>query len=170
MLRCATILATSLLCAPLAAQEAEPQVYAAIIDIWPLDGEYDGYYCPPDPEGDAICHGASILIQKGGLDQIISPGLSRTDPRLHAASDRDTDGQYLRFRMIGGHAARRIADGRYLAVLEPTAASYIYVQWRAAYTGGLACFPADVMAHYGDRLALTGAQANEAGELCFDLG
>ena len=143
-------------------------VFPAIIDVWPLDGEYDGYYCPPDPEGEFICLGASILIQKGSLLRLIGDSLSRSDPRLATAGRRDADGQYIRFRMIGGHAMRRIPAGRYLAVIEPTDQGYVYVQWRQPYSGGRACFPADVMAHYGTRLGLAGATAGADGETCVD--
>lgn len=142
-------------------------VYPAIIDIWPLDGEYDGYYIPADVDCSVtICLGDSILIQKGSLDRVIAGNLNRGDPRLRAARGRDTDGQFLRFRMIGGHAARRIAEGRYLAVIEPTDQGYVYVQWREEYSGGRACFPADVMAHYGDRLHLGDARSGADGETC----
>lgn len=174
------ILAAALVMAlPVAAQESDAAsdtppvaassgVYPAIIEIWPLDGEYDGYYCPPDPEGDDICLGASILIQKGSLSRLIGECISRADPRLQGAVRRDVDGQYMRFRMIGGHAARRIAAGRYLAVIEPTEQGYVYVQWRAPYSGGRACFPAELMAHYGDRLGLAGAAASADGQTCVD--
>jgi len=67
MLGFGVFFAVSLLGAPLAAQDAQPDVFAAIIDVWPLDGEYDGYHCPLDLAEDEICLGSSILIQKGGL-------------------------------------------------------------------------------------------------------
>ncbi|GAA0277687.1 hypothetical protein GCM10009127_18150 [Alteraurantiacibacter aestuarii] len=153
-----------------AQDQAESDVYAVVIEIWPLDGEPNGYYCPPDQGEDVICLGASILVQKGGLERAISQDFSRTDPRVHAATTRDVDGRYIRFRMIGGHAWRRIPNGRYLAVIEPTAQNYIYVQWYEGQSGDRACFPDEVIAHYGDRLDLPEMLSDHAGRTCFDLG
>jgi hypothetical protein len=166
----ASLLAAVLATASLAvAEPAEPveDVYAAIIEIWPLKGEYSGSYWPPgcDEEG-AICLGANVLIQKGGIERFVGAPLSRADRRLRSAQGRDADGSYVRLRLIAGHARIRVPPGRYVAVLEPTDEGYVFVQWRGSLRGTRACFPRETLQHYGDRLLLTLGPPDGEGRRC----
>jgi hypothetical protein len=154
-------------------QAADPlpieKVYAAIVSIEPRDGEYDGYYCPPeDPndEGETICLGASILIQRGAIEGFIGARPDKSDPWIKAAHRTDVDGAYVRLRMIAGHARRRVPAGRYLAVLEPTDKGYFYLQWYESVREAKGCFPSHLVEHYGARLELQQLKPATDGGRC----
>lgn len=145
----------------------EPEVFAAVFELHDDPAEYDGYYCPPDPDENSICLGASILIQKGEIVRYLGAEPPRNHALLRKARGGDVYGDYLRFRMIAGHSVSRVLPGRFVAVLEPTANGYVFVQWKEDMTHGRPCLPSFVVAHYGDRLDLSSGSEKADGSVCF---
>jgi hypothetical protein len=163
MRRCALLLSAIAFATP--ARANEPDVYAAIVNVQPRDGQYDGYYCPPD-DGESICLGDSILIQRSSIVRFIGKRPSRDDPRFIAASGFDVDGPFVRVRMIGGHARRRIPSGQYIAILELTDKNYLFAQWYDLKSVAKGCFPSGLMAHYGARLNYSSMKPKKDGRMC----
>jgi hypothetical protein len=64
-------------------------------------------------------------------------------------------------------ASFRIAAVRRLAVLEPTASGYWYVQWQTEIRRGRACLDAQAIARYRIVIPLRAPDRN--GEICFRL-
>ena len=146
--------------------EAEPDVFAAFIELRDENAEYDGDYCPPTTNKNEICLGSSILIQKGTILRILSGKAFPDDSRIKLASGEDERGEFVRFRFIAGHASIRARGGRHLAVLEPTDEGYVFLQWKRSNTNGQPCFPKALMEHYGDRLNIEVGETTESGTRC----
>ena len=153
---------------PLSAEgNDEPEVFAAVFELHDDPAEYDGYYCPPAPDENSICLGASILIQKGEVVRYLGAEPPADAPMIRKARGGDVYGDYLRFRMITGHAVKRVLPGRFVAVLEPTDNGYIFVQWKEGLSHGRPCLPDFVVEHYGDRLDLSTGSEKTDGSVCF---
>lgn len=151
-----------------AAEDAgQPEVFAAVFELRDEQGQDDGYYCSPDLPDDAICLGSSILIQKGVLVRYLGEKPPANDPKIRKARGADVYGKYVRFRMIGRHAAMQVEPGRYVAVLEPTENGYLFVQWKEALTHGRPCLPGYIVEHYGSRLSLPVVPEEPGGSVCF---
>jgi hypothetical protein len=149
----------------LAAVETE-DVFAVVISIEASDGEYAGYYCPPLESEDDICHGASILIQRGAIERFVDNRPNHRDARFKSASRSDVDSTYYRLKMIGGHAQRRLPAGRYLAIIEPTNETHIFVQWYEQYREAEGCFSKEVVDHYKPRISFDRLKLREDGSRC----
>lgn len=73
-----------------------------------------------------------------------------------------------RFRRTAGHAVKRSSGGRFVAILEPTASGYTFVQWSAPVVGGQACIPEFARAHYRVTFAVP-RSADANGDICVEL-
>lgn len=113
------------------------------------------WYCPPDPDENSICLGASIVIHPGTVLR-----------RYGGSANVDPDWRATKFKQIGPHAARWVEGGRWLAVIEQTDEDYYYIQWKADASRGRFCMPAGMIEHYKLE-AKPDFKLNDAGERCY---
>lgn len=94
-----------------------------------------GSWCPDMMSEDEICLGADLVEGPAEIVAYLSP---------RPAGWRDP-GPRPRVRFIGGHAVRRVAAGRRLAILEYTDGGYLWRSWSTPVDRGWACIDPQVM-------------------------